>query len=349
METWKKYLDANKGRFLDELVQLLKIPSVSARNEHRADMSNCAEAVKEHLLKAGADKAVVHTTAGHPIVYAEKIIDASLPTILVYGHYDVQPPDPLNLWDSPPFEPIIKDGNIFARGACDDKGQVYMHVKAFEMMNHTATLPCNIKFIIEGEEEVGSSSLGPFIINNKEKLKANKKIYCEANKETIAIKQKAYRKANKEKIKEVKKIYEKGRKDSLNYFEEIYHKLGTRFMDYFFESSTGEIGTKIIKESPFFKESEGAIIWDGKEIGHNIQVLINRYGIPTYGAKEIGLNLQKKQKYHPDLSIVCTAKEQEFYFKDLIEIFKQLGFSQETIHLAHGELRLTTGKMSFDK
>lgn len=144
----------------------------------------------------------------------------------------------------------------------------------------------------------------------------------------------------------IKKIYEKGRKDSLTYFEEIYHKLGTSFQDYFFESITGEIGTKIIKESPFFKESEGAIIWDGKEKGNNIQVLINKYGIPTYGGKEIGLNLQKKQKYQPDLSIVCTAREQEFYFKDLIEIFKQLGFSQETIHLPHGELRLTSGKMS---
>lgn len=146
--------------------------------------------------------------------------------------------------------------------------------------------------------------------------------------------------------KTIKLIYFKGRKDSLDYFEKIYEKLGTKFQDYFFESITGEIGTKIISKSPLFHKSEGAIIWDGKEIGHNVQVLINKYGIPTYGAKEIGLNLLKKNKYNPDLSIVCTAREQEFYFKDLIEIFKQLGFSQETIHLAHGELRLLNGKMS---
>lgn len=145
---------------------------------------------------------------------------------------------------------------------------------------------------------------------------------------------------------DIKKIYYKGRKDSLDYFESIYKKLGSKFDDYFFESITSEIGTKIIKESPLFHISEGAIIWDGKEIGHNVQVLINSFGIPTYGAKEIGLNLQKKNKYKPDLSVVCTAREQEFYFKDLIEIFKQLGFSQETIHLPHGELRLTSGKMS---
>lgn len=144
----------------------------------------------------------------------------------------------------------------------------------------------------------------------------------------------------------IKKIYYKGRQDSLDYFEGIYQKLGTKFQDYFFESITGEIGTKVIKESLLFTESEGAVIWDGKEIGHNVQVLINRYGIPTYGAKEIGLSLLKKQKYNPNISIVCTAREQEFYFKDLIEIFKQLGFSNETIHLAHGELRLTSGKMS---
>jgi len=147
-------------------------------------------------------------------------------------------------------------------------------------------------------------------------------------------------------FEKIRKIYQKGRQDSLDYFEKIYQKLGTNFQDYFFESITGEIGTKIINESPIFKESEGAIIWDGKEIGHNVQVLINSYGIPTYGAKEIGLNLLKKQKYNPEISIVCTAKEQEFYFRDLIEIFNQLGFSQETIHLAHGELRLTSGKMS---
>ena len=155
-----------------------------------------------------------------------------------------------------------------------------------------------------------------------------------------------YQKSKFFEFEKIRKIYEKGRQDSLDYFEEIYQRLGTSFQDYFFESVTGEIGTKIIKESPLFKESDGAIIWNGKEIGHNVQVLINSFGIPTYGAKEIGLNLLKKEKYNPDLSIVCTAREQEFYFKDLIEIFKQLGFSQETIHLAHGELRLTSGKMS---
>ncbi len=145
----------------------------------------------------------------------------------------------------------------------------------------------------------------------------------------------------------IEKIYDKGRKESLKYFEKIYYKLGTKFQDYSFESTTGEIGSKIVKESPLFEESEGAVIWNGKNYeNHNIQVLINRFGIPTYGAKEIGLNLLKKQKYNPDLSLIFTAREQEFYFKDLIEIFKQLGLSQQTIHLPHGELRLKTGKMS---
>jgi acetylornithine deacetylase/succinyl-diaminopimelate desuccinylase-like protein len=173
MEPWKKYLDANKGRFLDELVQLLKIPSISARNEHRGDMTTCADAVKEHLLKAGADKAVVYKTPGHPIVYAEKIVDASLPTILVYGHYDVQPADPLELWHSGPFEPVIKDGKIIARGSADDKGQFFMHVKALEMMVQTNSLQANIKFCIEGEEEIGSLNLGKFVSENKELLRAD--------------------------------------------------------------------------------------------------------------------------------------------------------------------------------
>jgi acetylornithine deacetylase/succinyl-diaminopimelate desuccinylase-like protein len=136
-------------------------------------VARAAEWVKKSLLDAGADKAEVHTTKFHPIVYGEKIIDKKLPTVLVYGHYDVQPPDPMDLWKSPPFKPVIKDGKIFARGACDDKGQVYMHVKAFELMMRKKSLPCNVKFLIEGEEEVGSESLGDFVKKNKKKLAAD--------------------------------------------------------------------------------------------------------------------------------------------------------------------------------
>jgi acetylornithine deacetylase/succinyl-diaminopimelate desuccinylase-like protein len=175
----KQYIEQNKERFIQELIELLKIPSVSADEKYKVEVAKTAEEVKKRLLEAGVDKAEICTTAGHPIVYAEKIIDAKLPTVLVYGHYDVQPPDPIELWDSPPFEPIIKKtelhpmGAIFARGACDDKGQVYMHVKAFELMMRTNTLPCNVKFMIEGEEEVGSDNLGIFVKNNKEKLKAD--------------------------------------------------------------------------------------------------------------------------------------------------------------------------------
>jgi len=173
MQAWKDYQEQNKDRFLNELLDLLRIPSVSADSKYKGDVSRCADAVKEHLLKAGCDKAEVCPTAGHPIVYGEKIIDASLPTVLVYGHYDVQPADPLNLWTSGPFEPVIKDGKIFARGACDDKGQMFMHIKALEVMAKTNTLPCNVKIMIEGEEEVGSSNLGKFLEDNKEKLKAD--------------------------------------------------------------------------------------------------------------------------------------------------------------------------------
>ena len=173
MQEWNSYLDENKDRFLDELLALLRIPSVSADSKYKGDVARCAEAVKESLLKAGADMAEICPTSGHPIVYGEKIIDPSKPTVLVYGHYDVQPADPLDLWDSPPFEPVIKDGKIFARGACDDKGQMYMHVKAFEVMSKTNTLACNVKFMIEGEEEVGSSNLGIFLEDNKEKLAAD--------------------------------------------------------------------------------------------------------------------------------------------------------------------------------
>ncbi len=173
MQVWNDYLNQNKDRFLEELLALLRIPSISADSAYRADVARCAEAVKESLLNAGVDNAEICPTAGHPIVYAEKMIDASLPTVLVYGHYDVQPADPLELWHSGPFEPVIKDGKIFARGACDDKGQMFMHVKAFEVLAKTNTLACNVKFMIEGEEEVGSSNLGPFLEQNKEKLKAD--------------------------------------------------------------------------------------------------------------------------------------------------------------------------------
>lgn len=173
MQTWKDYQEKNKDKFLNELLELLRIPSVSARSEHKKDMQACAEALKTRLLEAGADKVEIYPTAGHPVVYGEKIIDPSKPTVLVYGHYDVQPADPLNLWHSGPFEPVIKDGKIFARGACDDKGQVYMHVKAFETMSKTNTLATNIKFLIEGEEEVGSPNLATFVKENKALLKSD--------------------------------------------------------------------------------------------------------------------------------------------------------------------------------
>lgn len=177
MNNIKAYVSANKDRFISELIELLKIPSVSADSAFSQDVINTAEAVKESLEKAGCDFVELCQTPGYPIVYGEKIIDKNLPTVLVYGHYDVQPPDPIDLWDSPPFEPVIKstpihpDGAIFARGACDDKGQMYMHVKAFEYMIQNKCLSCNVKFMIEGEEEVGSSSLAWFVKQNQEKLK----------------------------------------------------------------------------------------------------------------------------------------------------------------------------------
>ena len=173
------YLQQNKERFLNELLDLLRIPSVSADSRHREDMLKTAESVRKRLEEAGADNTEICVTKGFPVVYGEKIIDPSKPTVVVYGHYDVQPADPINLWDSPPFEPQIRkteihpDGAIFARGACDDKGQMFMHVKAFETMMKTNTLPCNVKFMIEGEEEVGSPNLGPWIIANKEKMKGD--------------------------------------------------------------------------------------------------------------------------------------------------------------------------------
>jgi acetylornithine deacetylase/succinyl-diaminopimelate desuccinylase-like protein len=169
----KTYVQANKDRFLSELFDWLRIPSVSADSRHKEDVRKAAEFLKEKLISAGCDTVELCETKGHPIVYAEKTIDPKLPTVLVYGHYDVQPPDPLNLWTSPPFEPVIKDDKIYARGACDDKGQVYMHVKAFETIMHEKTLPCNLKFMVEGEEEVGSDNLGAFVRDNKAKLKAD--------------------------------------------------------------------------------------------------------------------------------------------------------------------------------
>ncbi len=173
MQDWKDYQEKNKDRFLEELLDLLRIPSVSAKSEHKDDMRKCAEAVKARLLEAGADKAEILETDGHPLVYGEKIIDPSKPTVLVYGHYDVQPPEPLELWKSGPFEPVIIDGKIFARGSCDDKGQFYMHVKALETMVKTNSLATNIKFCFEGEEEVGSPNLGKFVASHKELLKAD--------------------------------------------------------------------------------------------------------------------------------------------------------------------------------
>jgi acetylornithine deacetylase/succinyl-diaminopimelate desuccinylase-like protein len=173
MSTYKLYIGQNKKRFLEELFELIRIPSVSARAEHKTDMIKAAEYIRSALLNAGADKAELMQTNGFPIVYSEKIIDASKPTILVYGHYDVQPAEPLDLWLSPPFEPEIRDGKIFARGADDDKGQMFMQVKAFEMMNRTGTLPCSIKFMIEGEEEIGSPSLKKFCQENKDLLKSD--------------------------------------------------------------------------------------------------------------------------------------------------------------------------------
>jgi acetylornithine deacetylase/succinyl-diaminopimelate desuccinylase-like protein len=173
MEVWDDYIDSHKDRFYDELFTLLRIPSVSARSEHRTDMLRCAQAVQKALLDAGANKAEIYRTDGHPVVYGELFIGADKPTVLVYGHYDVQPPDPLDLWKTPPFEPAFLGPNIYARGAADDKGQFFMHVKAMEMMLKTNTIPTNIKFILEGEEEVGSPNLGKFISAHKDMLKAD--------------------------------------------------------------------------------------------------------------------------------------------------------------------------------
>lgn len=173
MQGVKNYIDQNKQRFLDELFDLLRIPSVSANPDFKEDVFEAAEFIKTRLEEAGADLVEVCPTDGYPIVYGEKIINPSLPTVLVYGHYDVQPADPYDLWHSPPFEPTIKNEKIYARGSADDKGQMFMHVKAFELMMRTNQLPCNVKFMIEGEEEVGSGNLGPFCIANRDRLKAD--------------------------------------------------------------------------------------------------------------------------------------------------------------------------------
>lgn len=173
MNPWQTYQAANKERFLEELLTLLRIPSISAKTEHNADMVACAKAVEQSLKDAGAPTTKIYETEGHPIVYGEIMVDPSFPTVLVYGHYDVQPADPLDLWHSSPFEPTIKDGKIFARGACDDKGQFYMHVKALEIMTKTNTLCTNIKFIIEGEEEIGSPNLATFVKTHTDLLKAD--------------------------------------------------------------------------------------------------------------------------------------------------------------------------------
>lgn len=176
MEGIKAYIKDNQQRMLDELIDLLKIPSISADSKYKSEVKRTAEWVRVNLVAAGAENVELIATNGHPIVYGEKIIDINLPTVLVYGHYDVQPPDPLELWESPPFEPVVKttemhpEGAVYARGAADDKGQFFMHVKAFEFMNATGQLPCNIKFMIEGEEEVGSVHLGEFCRQFKEKL-----------------------------------------------------------------------------------------------------------------------------------------------------------------------------------
>jgi acetylornithine deacetylase/succinyl-diaminopimelate desuccinylase-like protein len=173
MSVVNDFIEKNKERFIQELIDLLRIPSVSTDPDYAPEVARCAEEVKLRLIEAGVDFAEVCQTAGHPIVYAEKITDPSKPTVLIYGHYDVQPADPIKLWNSPPFEPVIKDGKIYARGAADDKGQIYMHVKAFEAMVKTNSLPCNVKFMIEGEEEAGSNNLEIFVKANKTKLKAD--------------------------------------------------------------------------------------------------------------------------------------------------------------------------------
>ncbi len=180
--TAQDFLHANKDRFLNELFDLLRIPSISADPAYKDDVIRCAESVADHLRKAGADRVEVMGTPGYPVVYGERIVDPALPTVLVYGHYDVQPPDPLDLWTSPAFEPVIRktelhpEGAIFARGACDDKGQMFMHVKALEAMVQSGDQPVNLKFVIEGEEEVGSDHLDDFLEQNRDLLAASPRV-----------------------------------------------------------------------------------------------------------------------------------------------------------------------------
>jgi acetylornithine deacetylase/succinyl-diaminopimelate desuccinylase-like protein len=173
MEHVKKYIEENKDRFLEELFTLIRIPSISSISAHKDDMQRCAEQWKKLILEAGADKAEVIPSDGNPVVYGEKIIDPKKPTVLVYGHYDVMPVDPIEKWNTEPFEPVIKDGKIWARGADDDKGQAFMHAKAFEFMVKTDSLPCNVKFMIEGEEEIGSPNLGKWCEEHKAMLDAD--------------------------------------------------------------------------------------------------------------------------------------------------------------------------------
>ncbi|MBK8845407.1 MAG: dipeptidase [Bacteroidetes bacterium] len=173
MENLKEHINKNQEQYLKELMEWLRIPSVSADSKYKEDVARAAQFVADKLKIAGADQVEICATAGHPIVYGEKIIDPTFKTVLVYGHYDVQPADPVELWTTPPYEPQIRDGKIYARGACDDKGQVFMHVKAFDLMNQMNQMPCNVKFMIEGEEEVGSANLGTFVKNNKSRLKAD--------------------------------------------------------------------------------------------------------------------------------------------------------------------------------
>lgn len=173
MEEIRNYIDQHKDRFLSELIEFLRIPSISADKTYKNEVENAANWLAEKFRAVQMDTVEVIPTAGNPVVYAEKMVSSALPTVLIYGHYDVQPPDPLDLWTSPPFEPVIKDGKIYARGSCDDKGQVYMHVKAIEVLNTLGTLPCNVKFIVEGEEEVGSVHLEGFVKDNRDRLKAD--------------------------------------------------------------------------------------------------------------------------------------------------------------------------------
>ena len=181
MKDVKAYIEANKDRFLEELFELIRIPSISAESEHKPDMLRCAEKWKEFLLKAGCDRAEVMPTTGNPVVYGEKMIDPAKPTVCVYGHYDVMPVAPLELWRTSPFEPVVKDGKIWARGADDDKGQSFMQAKAFEFMVKTGQLPCNVKFMLEGEEEIGSPSLYGFCEEHKELLKSDVILVCDTS------------------------------------------------------------------------------------------------------------------------------------------------------------------------